>query len=111
MHLLMMVINDEDTVQNVLAALMEVGITTATVVESQGMGKIVTEQMPIFAGFRNLWGGANPYNTTVFTVLEDDILQETIDLVSEVMFEIVDTPRGVIFTIPVDNFRHARQND
>ena len=78
-----MVINDEDVVRDVLTALMEVGITTATVIESQGMGAIVSEKMPIFAGFRNLWGGASPYNTTIFTVVEDDLLEEALGLMSE----------------------------
>ncbi len=99
-----MIVNDQQTVHDVLAALMELGITTATVIESQGMGKIVSEQMPIFAGFRNLWGGSSSYNSTIFTVLDEDILQETIDLIREVMFEESENPRGVMFTLPVVHF-------
>lgn len=109
--MLIMVINDQELVQDVLTALMEVGITTATVIESQGMGKLVSEQLPIFAGFRNLWGGASPYNMTVFTVIDDDLLGETLDLLEEVMFVDTDSPRGVIFTLPVDHFRHARRKE
>ena len=104
-----MVINDEDTVHDVLTALMETGVTTATVIESQGMGSIVAEQMPIFAGFRNLWGGANPYNRTVFTVIDDEILEETLSLIEEVMFELPANPRGAMFTVPVDHFYSARR--
>ncbi len=105
MHLMLMVINDQDTVRDVLTALMEAGITTATIIESQGMGKVVSEQIPIFAGFRNLWGGANPYNTTVFTVVRDEVLDDALALVEEVMFVESANPRGVIFTLPVDHFR------
>jgi nitrogen regulatory protein PII len=109
MHLLLMVINDQDTVRDVLTALLEAGITTATIIESQGMGKIVSEQMPIFAGFRHLWGGANPYNTTVFTVVRDELLDEALALVEEVMFVESPNPRGVVFTLPVDHFRAPRR--
>lgn len=105
-----MVVNDQETVHDVLAALMEQGITTATVIESQGMGSIVAEQMPIFAGFRNLWGGASSYNTTIFTVIENDILDETLALLREVMIEAPERPRGVLFTVPVDNFIAPRRD-
>ena len=106
MHVLVAVINEQNVVREVLTALIEAGITTATVIESQGMGKFVAEQMPIFAGFRHLWGGANPYNTTLFTVVNDEQLAEALPLVEEVMFEDKTGPRGVVFTIPVGHFRH-----
>ena len=99
-----MVINNQETVHAVLTALMEVGITTATAIESQGMGKIVSEQIPIFAGFRNLWGGASSYNTTVFTVIDEVLLPEVIELIREVMFEDAAKPGGVFFTLPVSHF-------
>ncbi|NLH50352.1 MAG: hypothetical protein GX444_17365 [Myxococcales bacterium] len=99
-----MVINDQQMVYDVLAALMEAGITTATLIESQGMGKIVAEQMPIFAGFRNLWGGGSAYSTTVFTVVDDARLPEAAELVRTVMFEEAEKPGGVFFTLPVDHF-------
>ncbi|HPQ70223.1 MAG TPA: hypothetical protein PKW95_13935 [bacterium] len=102
----MAVINDQDTVRDVVAALVELGITTATLIESQGMGKIVREQMPIFAGFRHLWGGANPYNTTLFTVVDDSLLAEAVELIEEVMYEAGAGPRGVVFALPVSHFRH-----
>jgi nitrogen regulatory protein P-II 1 len=101
---LFIIVNDQQMVYDVLAALMEVGITTATVIESQGMGKIVAEQMPIFAGFRNLWGGSGSYNSTIFTVLTDEKLEETVALVREVMFDGPDKPRGVCFVMPVTHF-------
>ncbi|MDP8223464.1 MAG: hypothetical protein P9L99_08900 [Candidatus Lernaella stagnicola] len=101
---MILVVNDQQMVHDVLAAFMEVGITTATVIESQGMGKIVSEQMPIFAGFRNLWGGAGSFNSTIFTVVDDAMLDEAVELVKEVMFEEPETPRGVMFILPVTHF-------
>jgi len=106
MYMMIAVINDQETVREVLTALMEAGITTATVIESQGMGKLVREELPIFAGFRHLWGGANPYNTTLFTVLDEAALDEALPLVEEVMFAQASGPRGVVFALPVTHFRH-----
>jgi len=101
------VVNDPDRVQDVLTALLEVGITTATVIESQGMGRVVTEQMPIFAGFRNLWSGARPYNKTIFTVVDDEKAEEAMHALRDAMFggrQDARGAKGVLFTVPVLDF-------
>jgi len=109
--MLVCVVNDSDRVQDVLTAFLEVGITTATVVESQGMGRVVTEQMPIFAGFRNLWSGARPYNKTIFTVVDDEKARAVIPVLRDVIFreeEKSKGAKGVIFTVPVVEFHKSR---
>ncbi|MDP8257549.1 MAG: P-II family nitrogen regulator [Candidatus Alcyoniella australis] len=106
MLLLGCVISNPDLAEEVLAAMIEAGITTATVVESQGMGRVISERMPIFAGFRNLWGGAEPYGRFIFTIVEPAQADAVIPLLKDVIFDTKGDgkAKGVIFTLPVAEF-------
>jgi hypothetical protein len=64
-ELLVLVLNEINLLDDVLSALIEAGINNATVLESQGMGRVLTQDLPIFAGFRHLFAGSKPYNTTI----------------------------------------------
>ena len=55
----------------VIEGLAELGVGGATVVESRGMGNIISQDIPIFAGFRHLLGGSRPFNYTIFSVVPD----------------------------------------
>ena len=52
MHLLIIVLNKEEYLDDVLEAFIETGITGATIVDSVGMGKTLAYHIPIFAGLR-----------------------------------------------------------
>src|SRR5687768_10151097 len=54
MQLLVAVINHEEKVDDVLAGFLELGITGATIVGSEGMGRVLSHDVPIFAGVRSL---------------------------------------------------------
>ncbi len=88
-----------------LTAFVEAGCTTATVVESQGMGRIISQDMPIFAGFRHLFAGSKPYNHTIFAVVEDpELTHRIVALVRDVLQEVEEESKGVLFTLPVTGF-------
>lgn len=86
-----------------LEAFLEVGISGATVVQSQGMGRILTRDFPLFAGFRELLESGGPYNFTVFSVVEDPQL---IDHFLEILPSLEEETqvKGVFFTVPVTRF-------
>ena len=72
MQLLVAVINHEENLDDVLAGFVELGITGATVVSSEGMGHVLSHDVPIFAGLRSLTKRSRPSNQTVFSVVADD---------------------------------------
>lgn len=53
-RLLILVARSDDAFDPLVTGLLDVGITGATVIESRGLGAIVREDMPIFAGLAAL---------------------------------------------------------
>ncbi|MCZ7585971.1 MAG: hypothetical protein M5R36_23085 [Deltaproteobacteria bacterium] len=104
MQAVFIVINEPDALQDVLTGLLEVGVTTATIFESQGMGRAVMDRLSIFAGFRDVWKGNLGYNQTLFTVVEDGLVDEIVRVVKDI-FAAGNAPgKGVLFTLPVSSF-------
>lgn len=101
MQLLVAVINHEERVDHLLAGFLELGITGATVLESRGMGRVLTREVPIFAGLRGLDARARPSNRTVLCVAEDAKIDAAIAMIQDVCGSL-DTPgAGIVFTVPV----------
>lgn len=87
--------------QDILTGLLEVGVTTATILESQGMGAAVMDRLSIFSGFRDLWRGDLGYNKTLFTVVEDEVVDELVRVVKDILSGSDSPSKGVLFTLPV----------
>ncbi|MCB1154925.1 MAG: hypothetical protein H6684_03965 [Deltaproteobacteria bacterium] len=101
MQAVFIIISEADRLQDVLTGLLEVGITTATIIESQGMGRAVMDNLSIFAGFRDLWSGNLSYNHTLFTVVDDEKVEELIPVVKDILAPGDSPSKGVLFTLPV----------
>ena len=52
--LLVLIATDHAMFDDLITALLDIGLTGATVLESRGMGSILREEMPIFAGLAAL---------------------------------------------------------
>ncbi len=104
-ELLICVLNEPDFLHDVLTAFLEAEVTSSTVIESQGMGRILSQDVPIFAGFRHLFAGSKPFNHTIFAVVDDHAVTErVIRLVRQVLGDVDSDAKGVIFSLPVASF-------
>jgi nitrogen regulatory protein P-II 1 len=101
---LFVVINEPDILQDVITGLLEEGITTATIIESQGMGRVVMDKMSVFAGFRDLWSGNLGYGHTIFAIIDDEQVDQVIKAVKDILASEASKSRGVLFTLPVGRF-------
>jgi len=101
MQLLFAVINHEELVDDILAGFIELGITGATVVESKGMGRVLSREVPIFAGVRTLAAASRPANRTIFCLADDDKIDAAIALIQEVCGSLDVPGAGIVFTVPV----------
>ncbi len=101
MQLLVAVINHEEKLDDVLAGFVELGITGATIVSSEGMGHVLSHDVPIFAGLRSLTARARPTNQTVFSVVADDKVDAAIALIQEVCGSLDAPGVGIVFAVPV----------
>ena len=72
MHLLIAVINQEEKLEDVLAGFLEIGVTGATVINSEGMGRLLASEVPIFAGLSALQRRTRPRNQTLFAVIQEE---------------------------------------
>ena len=102
MRLLVAVINNEECVDDILAAFIELGITGATVIESKGMGRVLSREVPIFAGVRALSATSRAANRTLFCVADDSKIESAIGVIQEVCGSLDAPGRGIVFTLPVD---------
>ena len=84
MQLLVAVVNDPDKLDEILSGYLELGITGATVLGSEGMGRLLTHDIPIFAGLQSLMAGARPQNRTIFSVVPDDKVEAALALLQDV---------------------------
>jgi nitrogen regulatory protein P-II 1 len=102
-HLLVVVLNREEFLEDILTAFVEAGVSGATIIDSVGMGRVLAYDVPIFAGLRKTMDGQRsaPYNKTIFTVIPDEnMLHKTISLLEKVLD--LDVPgTGLLFVLPI----------
>ena len=102
MQLLVMILNKEELMEQVLTIFVEAGIKGATVIDSEGMGRAVSYDVPIFATLKNMMKGLHFYNRTVFCVVEDEeLLNKTIDMIRKTI-DLDKVGTGILFTVPIN---------
>ena len=74
MHLLVAVLNSPDDVDSILAGFVELGVRGATVINSEGMGRVLSHDIPIFASLQTLLNRSGPENRTILTVVSNDLI-------------------------------------
>ena len=106
MTLLVCICNQPDKLEEILEGFLEVGVTGATVLDTVGMGKILSTEVPIFAGFQSLFRGASTGNKTILSVIDESSkVGEVLEIIEEI-FGGLDRPgSGIVFTIPIENVR------
>lgn len=101
MQLLIAVINDPEKLDEIMSGFIEIGITGATILPSEGMGALLSHDIPVFAGLRTLITRSRPQNRTVFSVVDDSLLDPAIALLQEVCGDLAAPATGIAFTLPV----------
>ncbi len=102
MKLLVIVLNKTEKLEEILEGFIEIGITGATVIDSVGMGHIISEEVPIFAGLRFMFAGAKPYNKTIFSVIKDEKVEPAIELLEKVLGSLKEKGKGIAFILPIE---------
>jgi nitrogen regulatory protein P-II 1 len=102
MKLLIVFLNKVEKLEEVLEGFVEIGITGATVIDSVGMGHILSEEVPIFAGLRFMFAGAKPHNKTIFSVIKDDKEEEAIRLLRKILGDLKKPGTGIVITLALE---------
>lgn len=102
MQLLIAVVNEEEKLDEILSGLVELGVTGATIIDSEGMGRVLSHDIPIFAGLEALASRSRPQNQTIFSVIrEDEKVDAVIALLQEICGDLDSPATGIVFTVPV----------
>ena len=105
--LLVIILDEPQAVDDILGGFLELGVPGGTVVESRGMGQIIRQEMPVFAGLASLFP-EHSGNRMIFSVVPADALEQVFRLVEEVAGHIGQSGAAVCFTLPVEDFRHIQ---
>lgn len=101
-QLLIAVINQEEKLDEILSGFLELGVTGATLINSEGMGRFVAHDIPIFAGLVDLVARSRPRNYTIFSVIrEEDKVDAVISLLQKICGNLDDPATGIVCTVPV----------
>jgi nitrogen regulatory protein P-II 1 len=108
MHLLVIILNREDYLDDILTELVELEITSATVIDGVAMERVLAKDVPIFAGLLQSTRGSNSFNKNIFALVpRKEIVAELIQILKEIDIDLTDPAVGILFTLPVDLFLSA----
>ena len=102
MKLLVLVLNKEEFTEEILERFVELGVPGATIIDTVGMGRVLSQEIPIFAGFVDMMAGARPSNKTIFTLVDDENVINIKEGVESVIGSLDEPGAGILFTVSVD---------
>lgn len=101
MKLLLIVLNKEELLDDLIQAFLEVDVRGATIVDSVGMGRILSHDIPIFAGLKGLLSGNRPHNKTILTVVQDEQVEPIVRVFEEVVGPVKEPGNGLLVALPI----------
>lgn len=101
MQLAILILNKEELLESFLEGLLEIGISGATIIDSIGMGHILSTEVPIFAGLKFMFNGSRPYNKTIFTAIKEEKVEPLKELIENTLGPLSENGNGILFFIPL----------
>jgi nitrogen regulatory protein P-II 1 len=104
MKLLIYVLSHVEKLQTLLNQFNEQGIAGATILDSSGMGRELSErdEFSIFGSMRALIDQNNRTTKTLFLVVEDDQVKKIEKVIESVIGDLSKPDQGILFTVPLD---------
>ena len=102
MQLLLIILYQEDLLDELLSALVEIEITGAVVLDGTNVERILSDDVPIFAGLFQTIGGTG-HSRIILAPIQDRRLLDSLALIfKDVGVDFTDPEVGRVFSIPVD---------
>ena len=112
MKLVVFILNREESLEQVLEAFVESGVPGATVLDSAGIGQLLTSEVPLFAGFGESLKGIKPANRVILSVVGSEATVRRLEkLLEEACGDLSVPGNGLLFTVPVDYARGLRPEE
>lgn len=107
MKLLFFVLNETEKLDDVLTELATNGIKGATVIDSMGMARILSNnhddnEISFLSSLRSFLSPEREKNNLIFTVIRENQLETAVKAIESVTGDLSQKNTGVIFSVPVD---------
>jgi nitrogen regulatory protein P-II 1 len=106
MKLAIVFLHKSEYLEELLSMFLEIGVTGATVLDSVGMGHIISENIPIFAGLREAFVGSSPRNKVILIVTEAALVKTIAEAVDEVCNQESSRASSFVVTLPIDEIHN-----
>jgi hypothetical protein len=112
MELLVIILNREDYLDDILAELLELEVTGATVIDGVAMERVLAKDVPIFAGLLQSTRGSRSFNKNIFALVpHQSTATQLIEILHEMDIDLTDPAVGTIFTLPIGYYlQHNHTN-
>lgn len=115
LYALFIVLNQIDYLDDILAKFLDIGVTGATILDSQGMGSAIVNNdgdIPLFGSLKAFLDNSRPYNKTIFTLIEnEELVEKAVAATKDIIGDIAQPGVGLMFTLPVGKVYGLRQQD
>lgn len=96
-------LNRIEFLEDILSAFLEIGVSGATVVDSVGMGHIISQNIPIFAGLRDAFTGSSPNRKLILVVIEEEMVERLAEVLEDVCEDVDEMKPYFMVTLDIDN--------
>jgi nitrogen regulatory protein P-II 1 len=101
-YFLIAVLHNEELFDELITGWLDLGITDSTVIETTDSLQRISQNVPIFAGFRSLTSGGMRHNQTIFTAIQDkSILDAAINFLETLCQETSKPDQGIYYVLPM----------
>ncbi|MEO7839123.1 MAG: hypothetical protein ABIU06_07225 [Anaerolineales bacterium] len=107
MYLILLVIDDPDRLEDLLIAWEEVGVPSATVLFSTGMGRIRNlegwrDDMPLIPSLRDFYDIPENMNRTIFATVSDEAqVDAVVTATQKIVGDLDKSKTGLLLVLPV----------
>ncbi|MBU2645400.1 hypothetical protein KKI24_11900 [bacterium] len=102
MKLAVIFLNRIEYLEDLLSAFLEIGISGSTIIDSVGMGHIISQNIPIFAGLKDTFAGSSPIQKTILTLVEDDMISRIDEVLADVCISIDESRAYFMVSLAID---------
>jgi nitrogen regulatory protein P-II 1 len=103
MKLIIIFLNKIEYLDDLLSAFIEIGIPGATVLDSMGMGHIVSHDIPVFAGLKDFFAGSSPTNKTILIVAQKKMIPKIDEVLKDITEYDKKRKTAKMISVPVDD--------
>ncbi len=103
MRLAILFLNKMEYLEEILSLFLEIGLSGATVIDSVGMGHIVSQNIPIFAGLRDAFAGSSPNKKIILAVTNEKMVQGMAEVLDNLGRDEEGKAPGFLVSLPIDS--------